>query len=165
MPVEMTRPRGFAAIALDHPKTAVNVGQVLRAAGCFGVAVVVVSGRRYERANTDTMRAYRHLPLLQVEDVMSVIPHDCVPVAVDLLPGATSLFNYVHPERAFYIFGAEDHTLGSRIAGRCRDTVYIPMAVGCLNLAMCVNVVLYDRACKQAYHTTAKEWLLNHIGP
>ena len=148
MPTNLNRPRGYAIIGLNQPKLAVNIGAVLRAAGCFGAAMTVVSGRRYVRSGTDTMKAYRHLPLLHVDDILDSVPFDCVPVAIDLVPGAVSLYDYVHPERAYYIFGAEDQTLGSRIIERCRDTIYIPMTSGCLNLAMCVNVVLYDRSMK-----------------
>ena len=55
---------------------------------------------------------------------------------------------YQHPERAFYIFGAEDATLGARVLDRCRDRVFVP-TVRCMNLAATVNVVLYDRMAKQ----------------
>jgi tRNA(Leu) C34 or U34 (ribose-2'-O)-methylase TrmL len=37
--------------------------------------------------------------------------------------------------------------LGERVLSWCRDVVYIPTN-GCLNLAACVNVVLYDRQSK-----------------
>jgi tRNA(Leu) C34 or U34 (ribose-2'-O)-methylase TrmL len=145
----MTPHRGFAAIGLHAPKDIHNIGSVLRAAGCYGAAMVASSGKRYSRARTDTLAAYRHLPLLHVEDLFSVIPHDCVPVAVDLLDGAADLTQYQHPPRAFYIFGPEDGTLGKAITDRCRDKVVIPAAY-CLNLAMAVNVVLYDRMAKAA---------------
>lgn len=138
---------GFCCIGLDNPKTSANVGSVLRAAGCFNVAMVAVSGRRYQHSATDARKAYRNIPFLQVEDLRSVIPFDCVPVAIDLIEGATPLTEYKHPERAFYIFGAEDATLGNRITGWCRDIVYIPTPV-CLNLAATVNIVLYDRLAK-----------------
>jgi tRNA(Leu) C34 or U34 (ribose-2'-O)-methylase TrmL len=94
------------------------------------------------------MKHYKHIPMINVEDLFDAIPFDCVPVAVDLVEGAVSLVNYKHPERAFYIFGAEDATLGKRILDRCRDVIYIPMD-GCMNLAATVNVVLYDRMAKQ----------------
>ena len=66
----------------------------------------------------------------------------------NLIPGAQSLADYKHPERAFYIFGPEDGTLGERVLSWCRDVVYVPMEAGCMNLAAIVNVVLYDRASK-----------------
>lgn len=138
--------RGYAAIGLYHPKHAVNVGCVLRAAHCFGAALVVIQGTRYRRVPSDTMKAYRHLPLQRVDDLHDAIPFDCVPVAVERVDGARCLSTYVHPERAFYVFGGEDITLGRRVLDWCRDVVQVPS--GCLNMAMCANVVLYDRTAK-----------------
>jgi tRNA(Leu) C34 or U34 (ribose-2'-O)-methylase TrmL len=140
--------RGFAAIGLDNPKSEVNVGSAMRAVGVYKAAMLVISGKRIKSGNTDTMKHYKHIPMINVEDLFDAIPFDCVPVAVDLVEGAVSLVNYKHPERAFYIFGAEDATLGKRILDRCRDVIYIPMD-GCMNLAATVNVVLYDRMAKQ----------------
>lgn len=142
--------RGYAAIGLDNPKNNINVGATLRAAGVYKAAMVATSGRRCGPGITDTMKHYKHLPLIQVEDLHSIIPYDCVPVAVDLIEGAIPLNEYKHPERAFYIFGAEDATLGDRILSWCRDIIYIP-TTGCMNLAATVNVVLYDRASKQGF--------------
>lgn len=139
--------RGYAGIGLDNPKNSLNVGSALRAAGVYGAAFVAASGGRFGSAPTDTMKFYRHLPLLRPNDLKDLLPFDCVPVAVDLIEGATPLNEYTHPERAYYIFGAEDATLGDRILSWCRDTIYIPTK-GCMNLAATVNVVLYDRLAK-----------------
>jgi tRNA G18 (ribose-2'-O)-methylase SpoU len=62
--------RGYAAVGLHMPKTPANVGSVLRAAHCYGVAMVAQTGRRYHSASTDTMKAYRYLPLLNVNGAM-----------------------------------------------------------------------------------------------
>ena len=143
--------RGYACIGLDNPKSLVNVGSVFRAAGCYGVSMVALSGLRAIRhiahSPTDTQKAIRHIPILRTNDLKEVIPFDCVPVAVDLIEGATSLQDYKHPQRAFYIFGAEDATLGTRITSWCRDIIYVPTN-GCMNLAAAVNVILYDRQLK-----------------
>lgn len=139
--------RGYALIGLDNPKNSINVGGALRAAGVYGAAAVVASGRRLGSSQADTKKEYRRIPLLRVDDIFDILPYDCVPVAVDLVPGATPLHVYNHPERAYYIFGAEDNTLGSRVLERCRDVVYVPTN-GCMNLAATINVVLYDRLAK-----------------
>lgn len=139
--------RGYACIGLDNPKTPANVGSAMRAVGVYNAAFLAVSGKRLGTGNTDTFKHCRHIPFLRVDDLYSVIPFDCVPVAVDLIDGAISLNEYIHPERAFYIFGAEDATLGKRVLSWCRDVVYIP-GNGCMNLAATVNVVLYDRQLK-----------------
>ena len=140
--------RGFAAIGLHQPKNSINVGSVLRAALCYDAALVATSGQRYSRASTDTTKAYRHIPLVQAENLRSAVPFDCVPVAVDLIDGARPLQGYIHPERAFYVFGPEDGTLGKEILGWCRDVIYVPTRF-CMNLAATVNVVLYDRLVKR----------------
>jgi len=139
--------RGFACIGLDNAKDLKNIGSALRAAYCYNAAMIAVSGRRYERSCTDTPKSYKSLPLLQVNDLKEIIPYSCVPVAVDLIEGASPLPGYTHPESAFYIFGAEDQTLGEKILSYCRDVVYIPTKI-CMNLAATVNVVLYDRLSK-----------------
>ena len=143
--------RGFVAIGLHRPKTPANVGGVLRAAGCYGADLVVVGGRRlcnYANLNTDTQKAWRHIPTLTPEELFDGAPLGAVPIAVDLIPGAISLPSFVHPERAFYVFGPEDGTLGREITSKCKFTVSVPTAF-CMNLAATVNVVLYDRAAKQ----------------
>jgi len=148
--------RGYSCVGLYCPKNSINVGSVLRAAGVYRSAFVACSGDRipfkYHRAPTDTMKHYRHLPLIRASSLKDVIPFDCVPVAIDLIEGARSLPDYTHPERAFYVFGPEDGTLGRAVTDWCRDVVSIPTA-GCMNLAACVNVVLYDRLCKRREKT------------
>lgn len=143
--------RGYACIGLDSPKTPANVGSAMRACGVYGANQCFFTGKRYAKSKqfiTDPAKHYKHIPLTNVDSLQAVIPYDCVPVAIDLIPGARSLVDYTHPERAFYIFGPEDGTLGRRITNWCRDTIYAPTN-GCMNLAATVNVVLYDRLAKQ----------------
>lgn len=139
--------RGYACVGLDNPKNSLNVGSALRACGIYGAAFLAVSGHRYHKAPTDAMKHHRHLPLITVNDLQDIVPYDCVPVAVELVKCAEPLPSYNHPQRAFYIFGGEDATLGARVLSYCRDIVYIPTD-GCMNLAATVNVVLYDRLLK-----------------
>lgn len=144
----LPRARGFCAVGLVQPKTAANVGSVLRAAFCFGAAFVAVSGHRYYRAPTDTPKFPLHRPLFHADDVLSLCPFDCEPVAVDIVPGALPLDEFRHTPRTFYIFGPEDGTLGKAVTDRCARAIVIPSRM-CLNLAAAVNVVLYDRTAKQ----------------
>lgn len=140
--------RGYAAIGLYSPKCNANVGGVLRAAHCYDARMIAIQGTRYTRARTDTTAAWRHIPLVHGA-LRDLIPFDCVPVAVDLCDGARSIHSYTHPERAYYVFGPEDGTLGDGVLSWCRDVVYVPTA-GCMNLAATVNVILYDRQKKRA---------------
>lgn len=142
--------RGFACIGLDAPKTPENVGAVMRAAHAFRVAQVNIRGARGKALShsTNTPMAHRHTPTFIVADLLHYVPHDTQVIAIDLVPGAESLVTFQHPERAFYVFGPEDGTLGRRITDRAQHVVYVPTRC-CMNLAATVNVVLYDRMTKR----------------
>lgn len=140
--------RGYAAIGLYNPKCTANLGGVLRAAGCYGASLVAVSITRLGKYSTDTMKAWKHVPCLEVVDVMQAIPFGAIPVVVELCDRAKPLFDFVHPERAYYIFGPEDGSVPKPIIDRAPHVIQIPTD-GCMNLAACVNVVLYDRMAKQ----------------
>lgn len=149
--------RGFASIGLVRPKTPENVGSVLRAAHCYGAAMVAIQGDRTPvRSHLDTPKAWRHMPVLRGEDLRAFIPFDAVPVAIDLVDGAVELPSFVHPLRAFYVFGPEDGTLGKATTDWCKHKVMIPTR-DCMNLAATVNVVLYDRLAKSAGRSKSLE--------
>lgn len=143
--------RGFACIALDRPKTPENVGAVMRAAHAYGVAQVNLAGCRAKwlRHPTNTPRGERRTPTFFVDDPLAYLPHDTQVVAVDLVDGATPLPTFVHPQRAIYVFGPEDGTLGKRVLDRAQHRVMVPTR-SCMNLAATVNVLLYDRLSKAA---------------
>lgn len=147
--------RGYFAVHLFNPRDHNNVGCALRACGAFGAAYLSYSGRRYQKHQSDTQKAYRHMPLhhLSTDPSEFSAPYDCVSVAVELVEGATPLQHYTHPERALYVFGPEDGTLPSSILEHCRDRVVIP-SLFCLNLAAAVNIALYDRTAKQTNNRT-----------
>lgn len=146
---------GLAAIGLYQPKTPANVGSVIRAAHVYSASMVAIAGRRYHRSGTDVSAGYRNLPLLQVDDLKSAIPFDAVPVAIELTEAGRSLFDYVHPKQAYYLFGPEDGSLPKELQAWCRDIIYIPTLFS-MNLAATVNVVLYDRAKK--IHDISKQF-------
>lgn len=158
--------RGYACIGLHNPNSKKNVGLILRTSACFNAALVAITGARYGGSRTDAMKSVRHLPLIHAEDLRSLVPHNCVPVAVELVPQAKSILEYRHPQRAFYIFGPEDGSLGEETLSWCQDIVYVPTRFP-LNLAACVNVVLYDRMMKMSRpldkktRKGAKEWKRN----
>lgn len=144
--------RGFASIGLHRPKNPSNVGGVFRLAQNYDVSLLAIAGdrtlaRKAAVAATNTTKAERHLPIIRGDDLHSLIPFGAVPVAVDLVDGATPLPSYQHPVSAFYVFGPEDGTLGKDILSWCRDRVMIPTHC-CMNLHVTVGVVLYDRLAK-----------------
>lgn len=148
--------RGYSLVGLQAPKNNANVGSVLRAARLFDCRGVFITGVRcnIRRLTTDTQRAYRHVPVKMVDNLLDHVPEDCKVVAVELVDDAHDLVTFVHPERAMYVFGPEDSSLGKAILAHCYATVKIP-TIHCLNLAATANIVLYDRLAKG---TRKREW-------
>ncbi|WP_028866128.1 RNA methyltransferase [Psychromonas aquimarina] len=143
-------------IGLLNPKSATNVGAVMRAAGCYAADKVFYTGERYDRAvklNTDTKKISSRVPLIGVENLLESKSDDIKVVCVDLVEGAVPLPAFEHPDNAFYLFGPEDGTISQKLINQADAVVYIP-TIGCMNLAAAVNVVLYDRLLKSAAHVT-----------
>jgi tRNA(Leu) C34 or U34 (ribose-2'-O)-methylase TrmL len=137
----------YCIVGLHSPKSSINVGHVLRAADAYGASAVCIQRSRV-RSPTDTSAAYRKLPVFRTQgSLRELVPFDCIPVAVELVPGAENLVDFKHPDRAFYVFGAEDNTLGEATLSWCKHVIYVPTQI-CMNLSACVNVVLYDRLAK-----------------
>lgn len=145
----MCSSRGFAAVGLWRPKDPANIGGTLRAVHVYGAKLLCIAGDRSTKVRhaTDVTKAARHIPVLRGDDLRALLPFDCAPIAVDLVPDATPLPEFVHPPRAMYIFGPEDGTLGASVLSWCKARVFVPTQF-CMNLAATVNVVLYDRLAK-----------------
>ena len=144
------------SIGLINPKSPDNVGSVMRAAGNYNVDAVIYTGTRYDRAvqlNPDTPKLSRKVglavPLTQVNNLIEATDKTTRIICIELVENATALPQYIHPEKALYIFGPEDGSIDQKIIDRADDVVYIP-TTGCMNLAATVNVVLYDRLAKSS---------------
>ncbi|MBW8189609.1 RNA methyltransferase [Neiella marina] len=137
-------------IGLLNPKSATNVGAVLRAAQCYKADAIRYTGQRWERGakfHTDTKNAAAHFDIASVDDLLTTLPPNTAVVCVDLVEGATALPEFEHPANAIYVFGPEDGSIPQPMIDRADRVTYVP-TIGCLNLAATVNVVLYDRLAK-----------------
>lgn len=143
-------------VLLIDPKYPHNVGQVLRAASCFGLSTVWMTGervalegdgKRYRLPREERMRG-----VYDAEIKHSTRPFDetreLTPIAVEITPGAQTLPYFDHPENALYVFGPEDGSLGRATLGQCHLFVQLPM-LHCANLAAAVYITLYDRHAKR----------------
>jgi len=144
--------RGYFGIGIEHTKNVINVGTLWRSAQSLGASHIFTIGRRYRRQASDTTKAWKHIPLFHFDtfaDFYEHLPHDCRLVGVEILPGARKLPAYVHPERAMYLLGAEDHGLTNEAVDRCHDLIEIPSAY-CLNVSTAGSIIMYDRQTKRA---------------
>jgi tRNA(Leu) C34 or U34 (ribose-2'-O)-methylase TrmL len=129
------------------------MGAILRLAYNYSASLINVSGSRinnfgkYINHPTNVFNTENKIPVVQVDNLIENIPFDCCPVAIELLEEAKPIFDFEHPKNAYYIFGAEDGTLGKSITMKCAHVIYIPMQQ-CLNLSHAVGTVLYDRCAK-----------------
>lgn len=144
----------MTAVILMDPKFAVNVGDARRACACYGVEQLVVTGRRAARQLASGERTPRPIRMKAYAGAVLTFedrPFDALAghtfVGVEVRENAEALPAFEHPERAAYVFGPEDGSLSRCTLMQCQRFVTIP-TLHCLNLAMAVGTVLYDRAAK-----------------
>lgn len=141
----------YYGIGIVNTKTEANVGTLWRSAHAFGAAFVFTVGRRYRRQSSDTVKAWRSVPLFDfesIEDLKRHVPYDALLVGVEIDPRAVSLPSFEHPKRAVYLLGAEDHGLSETERAACHKLIAIPAAARCLNVATAGSIVMYDRVTK-----------------
>lgn len=144
------------AIILVNPKFPHNVGAAVRAASCFGVRQVWYTGDRVAMEleqkrrlpREERLKGYKDVELRQFDYPFEVFESDVTPVAVELRPNSELLPQFVHPERAVYVFGPEDGGLTQVHLRHCHRFVVIPTH-HCVNLSAAVYLVLYDRLVKR----------------
>lgn len=157
------KPEGkYPSIILTNPKYSANVGAAVRAASCFGAKQVWWTGNRVrvdegERLpREERLKGYKSVELRQFDYPFEHFKGDgVVPVALELLPGSECLFDFVHPEKAVYVFGPEDGSIDQVTRRFCHRFVSIP-SKHCTNLAAAVYIVLYDRMIKH-YQLTGEK--------
>jgi tRNA G18 (ribose-2'-O)-methylase SpoU len=142
--------RGFFEIGIYHGKTVANVGTLWRSAYQLGASGIFTVGQRYSRQASDTVKAYKHVPLrtyLNFDALISGLPYSCPIVAVEM--GGRSLPSFFHPERAVYLLGAEDSGIPASVLARCHHVVSLPsINTNSYNVAVAGSIVMFDRQAK-----------------
>lgn len=146
-------PRGYFGIGIYHTKTEINVGTLMRSAFQLGAAYVYTIGRRYQRQASDTTNAAKMIPLYHYENWLDFVNHtplDCPIIGIEM--GGRNLVNFVHPERACYLLGAEDTGLPDEVLNRCWATITIPsIRMDSYNVAVAGSIIMYDRLAKSKF--------------
>ena len=146
------------SIVMADPRYPHNVGAAIRAASCYDVTQVWLTGRRVVDLVLDSKRIPREERMKGFESVDIVLdpkgrPFDyfgkgVTPVAVELLEGSENLIGFEHPENPIYVFGPEDGSIPKSWRPRCHRRIFLPTR-HCTNLAAAVYTVLYDRKYKR----------------
>ena len=143
--------RGYFAIGIINGKCEANVGTLWRTANIFGAKYIFTIGTRYpKRQSADTMNTPQHIPLFEYNswaDFKNCIPRNAVIVAIELDDKSRPIENFVHPERAIYLLGAEDKGIPEEVLQDCRTIIQIP-GNHSVNVGVAGSIVIYDRLLK-----------------
>lgn len=141
------RNNGYFGIGCLGMKTSDNYGTLFRTAQVFNADFIFLIGCRFKQQASDTMKSWRHMPCWlfdTFEDFNRFRAYDCPLIGVELNPRAKTIKSFVHPKRAIYLLGAEDHGLTDNILDKCQDIIQLP-GERSLNVATAGSIVLYDR--------------------
>lgn len=139
--------RGYYAIGIERGKNTLNVGTLWRSSFIFGAAFIFTIGKRYPQQASDTVKAWRHVPMMEfasADDFLAHRPFDCQLVVVELDERAKPISEFAHPERAIYVLGAEDQGVSKRVRDSAQAIVQLPGEF-CLNVAVAGSIVQFDR--------------------
>lgn len=143
--------RGFFEIGIIRGKTVENVGTLWRSAYQMGASGIFTVGQRYPKQASDTLKTNRHIPLrtyIDIDAMLDAMPLECLLVGVEM--GGKPLQNFVHPERAIYLLGAEDNGIAATVLARCHHHIALPsVRTASYNVAVAGSLVMFDRQCKR----------------
>lgn len=138
---------GFFGVAIYNCKNWPNVGTLLRTTHILGGSFISVIGPRYRKTGPDVLDTTRSVPLYEhdsFESFFASIPKGCRLIGVEMGDGAELLDDFVHPDRAVYLFGAEDHGLPQRILDKCHMVIKL-QGKHSLNVSVTGSIVVYHR--------------------
>lgn len=144
--------RGFFGVGIMETKIEANVGMLMRSAYLYNASYIFTIGARYERVASDTPNAHMSIPTFYFEnfdDFMGHIPLRTSLVGIEQTSSSRDLTNYIHPERAVYLLGAEDYGLPNEVTQACDQVVEIPThRPYSMNVAVAGSIVMADRYVK-----------------
>lgn len=150
---QRTKIRGFYGIGVYNPKHWANYGVLQRTAMNFGSQFTYTIGQRYRLTKSDTCKSFRHVPHWhydKFEDFLVSKPREAALIGVEISTRSKSLKNFVHPERAVYMLGAEDIGIPDHILLKCDMILQIPSkTLESLNVAVAGGLIIYDRMIKR----------------
>ena len=145
------QPIGYFGIGVYQVKRAENVGMLWRGAWQLGASFLYTVGTRYKPTSDDVFKSWLRLPLFRYDTFAQMVmssAYGCQLVGVEM--GGTPLPDFVHPDRAVYILGAEDGGLPIEIQERCHGVISIPsLRTASYNVAVAGTLVMYDRMVKR----------------
>lgn len=143
--------RGYFGIGVYHPKTIENIGTLWRSAYLFNASFIFTIGRRYNKQASDTVKAYKHIPLWNFKtyaEFKESMPYNSRIVCVELSDKSTPLNITHHHEQAVYLLGAEDYGIPKEVLEGNQVIQITTCKPYSMNVAVAGSIVMYDRFIK-----------------
>lgn len=142
---------GFSGIGIFNVKNNINIGMLLRTAAIYGNDFVFTIGERYSYQKADVTRSQLNVPIFNFatfKEAKECMPSNVKMIAIEMAKKAVYLHEYIHPERAVYLLGAEDTGIPQNILRQCNNIVKLPGKIS-LNVGITGSIVMHDRYCKR----------------
>jgi len=151
--------RGYFEIGIYHTKTFSNVGTLWRSAYQLGASGLFTIGKRYPKQPSDTVKAFRHVPMrefLTFDDFIKARPKGAILIGIEM--GGDPLSTFDHPQQAIYLLGAEDSGLPPYILKKCNLIVSVEaIRTESYNVAVTGSLVMYHRVAMTTLKNQFKE--------
>lgn len=139
--------RGYYGIGIENPSKEVNLGTLARSAFNFDADFLFIVGRKYWKQSSDTVSAWRHIPVFHykdVDDLYEHLPYSCQLIGIELTDKSKDIRSFNHFERAVYLLGNEANGLTKKAIEKCHAIIQIPTHC-CMNVSVTGSIVMYDR--------------------
>lgn len=137
----------YLEIAVDNVTRDFNMGTIIRTANAFGVRHVHIIGRKqWNKRGAMMTDTYMHVHYYQTVDEFMQAITGKVLVAVDNVPGATSLTRSLLPINAVLLYGAEGPGIRPELLQRAAMTVAIEQygSTRSMNVGVAAGIVMYE---------------------
>lgn len=151
--VEFPKTKGFFGVGIENARQTQNIGTIWRSAQIMGADFIFVIGKPYQRMKTDTIAAYKHIPLFYFEtfqDFYRSLPKESKLIGVELDENSIPIAGFAHPHQAVYLLGSEFSGLTEEAKHHCHRIVQLPGKLS-LNVSVAGSIIMYDRLMKNTY--------------
>jgi tRNA G18 (ribose-2'-O)-methylase SpoU len=132
-------------IACENFANDFNIATVIRSSNAFLCKkVYIIGNKRYDRRGCCGSYHYEHLENVKSFSEVLELNQEHVPIALDNIDSAQSIYDYSWPEKAILLLGQESIGITQESLKLCNDVVYIQQhgAVRSLNVGSAASIAM-----------------------
>lgn len=142
-------------IAIENWQHDSNIGTIVRTANAFNVSKVHIIGRRHWNRR-GAMVTDKYMSIEQHSTVQAFLDATAgkIHVAIDNVPGATSLAESTLPNDCIMIFGGEGPGISDELLAACQTTIMIEQfgSTRSMNIGVAAGILMYEWRRQRSYH-------------